>query len=211
MELRFSAWGRIKSCARIVIGAAGVGASLGAALAPVPVDAPPAWEFQSRDAFQQAWMTFETAGIDVHAAHDLAHLAVFGTPPVDLEATGVIHCMYWRLKTYWCDGDGAYFTTTNVSFRCVSEATQPCPTVPSCGPGMRMVHQLTTGSTCSGGIPAHTCVFVEVQGPFQSNRPEVCGTLVNCACWPTLSCSTRTCVPWTVAELPGTCPECGSQ
>ena len=211
MDHRTRAMGRLVAWARNAIGAAGVAASLAAAPAPAPDDAPPAWEFQSRDAFQQAWMTFEAAGIDVHAAHELAHLAVFGTLPVDPEVTGVIHCIYWRLKTYWCDADGAYFTSTNVSFRCVSEATQPCPTFPGCGPGMRAVHQLTTGSTCTAGIPAHTCVFVEVQGPFSSNRPEVCGNLVNCACWPTLACGTRTCVPWTVADLPGKCPECGTQ
>ena len=211
MDHRTRAMGRLVAWARNAIGAAGVAASLAAAPAPAPDDAPPAWEFQSRDSFQQAWMTFEAAGIDVHAAHELAHLAVFGTLPVDPEVTGVIHCIYWRLKTYWCDADGAHFTTTNVSFRCVSEATQPCPTFPGCGPGMRAVHQLTTGSTCTAGIPAHTCVFVEVQGPFSSNRPEVCGNLVNCACWPTLACGTRTCVPWTVADLPGKCPECATQ
>jgi len=185
MDHRTRAMGRLVAWARNAIVAAGVAASLAAAPAPLPDDAPPAWEFQSHDAFQQAWMTFEAAGVDVHAAHELAHLAVFGTLPVDPDAIGVINCMYWRLKTYWCDADGAYFTSTNVSFRCVSEATQTCP--------------------------AHTCVFVEVQGPFSSNRPEVCGNLVNCACWPTLSCGTRTCVPWTVADLPGKCPECATQ
>ncbi len=210
MDHRTRAMGRLVAWARNAIVAAGVAASLAAAPAPVPDDAPPAWEFQSRDAFQQAWMTFEAAGIDVHAAHELAHLAVFGTLPVDPDAIGVVNCLYWRLKTYWCDADGAYFTSTNVSFRCVSEATQTCPAFP-CDPGTRAVHQLMTGSTCAAGIPAHTCVFVEVQGPFSSNRPEVCGNLVNCACWPTLSCGTRTCVPWTVADLPGKCPECATQ
>ncbi len=207
MDHGFNAWGRGAAWLRLATASACVAASLAAAPAPAPEDAPPAWEYVSRDAFQQAWMTFETAGIDVHAAHELAHLAVFGTPPVDLEATGVVNCIYWRLKTYWCHEGIAQFTTTNVSFRCVSEATQACPSFP-CDPGKRAVFQLTTGSTCAGDVPAHTCVFVEVEGPFASNRPEVCGNTVNCACWPTLACSTRVCVPWTAANLPGKCPDC---
>lgn len=94
-------------------------------------------------------------------------------------------------------GRGAAWLRLAIAPTCVavSEAAAPAPAPEDAPPAWEYVH---------------TCVFVEVEGPFSSNRPEVCSSLVNCSCWPTLACNTRVCVPWTIANLPGKCPDCGT-
>lgn len=144
---------------------------------------------------------FLTAGYSTPESLKLARIAL-AMPDPNNETKG---CLYYEVEAFWCDGMTTRSDTYNVGKLCI-EAALPTCILPACAAGQKAFFKVTTSTTCD---PASTCVYLSVSALQRSRDSEICDSIQDCSCWPTLSCSSAVCAPYNATlKFPSDCPKC---
>ena len=144
---------------------------------------------------------FLTAGYSTPESLKLARIALAMLDP-NHETIG---CLYYEVEAFWCDGITTRSDTYNVGKLCI-EAALPTCILPACAAGQKAFFKVTTSTTCD---PASTCVYLSVSALQRSRDSEICDSIQDCSCWPTLSCNSAVCAPYNATlKFPSDCPKC---
>lgn len=161
----------------------------------------PRWQREPSGRFLDCYDNFKLAGFPPAEANRLAHIAVYGTEP----SAGTEGCHYYVVTVYYCEAGTRRYRQFAVGTICIEDLVGSCP-VMTCPSGQQAYFQLTTGTGCK---PDQTCVWLEVSGVYSTGVAEICDSLVDCTCWPGLSCGARVCVPMSgTPPQPKGCPTC---
>ncbi len=144
---------------------------------------------------------FLTAGYSTPESLKLARIAL-AMPDPSHETSG---CLYYEVEAFWCDGITTRSATYNVGKLCIETALPTC-ILPACAAGQKAFFKVTTSTTCD---PASTCVYLSVSALQRSRDSEICDSIQDCSCWPTLSCNSAVCAPYNATlKFPSDCPKC---
>jgi hypothetical protein len=193
----------VRSPVRSIEGSQPSSVSVPASVPAVPrsEDEPPRWQREPSGQFLDCYDNFKLAGFPPAEANRLAHIAVYGTEP----SAGTEGCHYYVVTVYYCEAGTRRYRQFPVGTICIEDLVGSCP-VMTCPTGEQAYFQLTTGTGCK---PDQACVWLEVSGVYSTGVAEICDSLVDCSCWPGLSCGARVCVPMSGTPLqPKGCPTC---
>jgi len=171
------------------------------ALSGLSDDALPRWQREPSGPFLDCYDNFRLAGFAPAEANRLAHIGIYGTEP----SAGSEGCHYYVVTVYYCEGGTRRYRQFNVGTICIEDLVGSCPTM-TCPSGQQAFYRITTGAGCK---PDATCAWVEVSGVYSTGQADICDKLVDCSCWPGLSCGARVCVPMSGIPIqPKGCPNC---
>ena len=167
----------------------------------------PRWQREPSGPFLDCYDNFRLAGFAPAEANRLAHIGIYGTEP----SAGSEGCHYYVVTVYYCEGGSRRYRQFNVGTICIEDLVGSCPTM-TCPSGQQAFYRITTGAGCK---PDATCAWVEVSGVYSTGQADsirgnqICDKLVDCSCWPGLSCGARVCVPMSGIPIqPKGCPNC---
>ncbi len=173
---------------------------------PQPVAAAP--DDSEVKSFIVSWMELAAQGVDDLEANRLAHIEIFGEDPYGESVTS--SCDYYVVTTHYCDGLTRRTVRSLVGTVCIEQAFPGLCSLPACPAGQKRFYKLSTASSgCSDEVPADTCVWVTVTGPYTATS-TVCDMLEGCGRWPGLGCSS----PSALVAVAGAhshpigCPDC---
>jgi hypothetical protein len=171
------------------------------ALSGLSDDELPRWQREPSGPFLDCYDNFRLAGFAPAEANRLAHIGIYGTEP----SAGSEGCHYYVVTVYYCEGGTRRYRQFNVGTICIEDLVGSCPTM-TCPSGQQAFYRITTGAGCK---PDATCAWVEVSGVYSTGQADICDKLVDCSCWPGLSCGARVCVPMSGIPIqPKGCPNC---
>ena len=166
-----------------------------------PASAPAAVTMSADAQLEMVVARFLTAGYSTPESLRLARIAL-AMPDPSHETSG---CLYYEVEAFWSDGITTRSDTYNVGKMCI-EAALPTCILPACAAGQKAFFKVTTSATCD---PASTCVYLSISALQRSRDSEICDSIQDCSCWPTLSCSSAVCAPYNATlKFPSDCPKC---
>lgn len=161
----------------------------------------PRWQREPSGPFLDCYDNFRLAGFapagskPARPHRDLRHRAVSGVGRLPL----------LRRDRLLLRGGSRRYRQFNVGTICIEDLVGSCPTM-TCPSGQQAFYRITTGAGCK---PDATCAWVEVSGVYSTGQADICDKLVDCSCWPGLSCGARVCVPMSGIPIqPKGCPNC---
>jgi hypothetical protein len=171
------------------------------AAATTAADAVAAQEADDDAQLEMVVARFLTAGYSTQESVKLARIAL-AMPDPNNETIG---CLYYEVEAFWCDGMTTRSETYNVGKLCI-EAALPTCILPVCPAGQKAFFKVTSSATCE---PASTCMYLSVSALQRSRDSWICDSIQDCSCWPTLSCSSAVCAPYSATlKFPSDCPKC---